>query len=162
MRSLELVVRREHEMLPTYHITVAATGPILVLESFDLQSGEGLAAVTETAMERLRTRGYRLLAAVELHGSYATGRLAAAEREAASRDLAVNVAADFRAMAAELPNIDSRQGAAIVSRHAAALIAGAYAIKARADSVLVSDEQVEAAAILDDAMTTVTEAEATR
>jgi len=43
--ELELVVRREYAIFtPSYHVTVAKTGPLHVIESFDVQTREGLAA----------------------------------------------------------------------------------------------------------------------
>lgn len=161
--NLELAVRREFALFtPTFHVTVASMGPLHVLESFDIQGHTTLSAAAEAAMQRLRAKGYRLTDPIVAHGEYATAHVARDEREAATIELAADLVADARAIVRALPAISTHSGAREVVRLVADLMAGAQALQARADAVLHSDARVESAAILDDAMTTVTEAEGIR
>lgn len=154
--ELELVVRREYSLLtPSYHVTVASTGPVQVQVAFDLQARDGLAAVAETAMNRLRSRGYRLTGPMSVHDTYVTAPLVLDEREAATIELAADLGADVRAVVRSLPAMGTREGAQETLRLLGDVLAGAQALQARANAVLSSDEAVEAAAILDDAMAVV-------
>lgn len=161
--ELELVVRREHALFtPTYQVTVASSNPVTVRVAFPVQSTKGLLAAAETAMERLRGQGYRLTDPIVEHPGYATAHLVQDEQEAATVQLAADLSADARAIVRALPSIGTREGARDIGRLVASIVAGAQAIKARADAVLHSDARVESAAILDDAMTTVTDGEVPR
>ena len=154
--ELELVVRREYSLLtPSYHVTVASTAPFTVRESFDLQAREGLGAVAETAMERLRAKGYRLTSPIEVFDTHAAARIVLDEREAATIELAAELGADVRAVVRSLPAMGTPQGARQTLKLIADLTAGAQALAARAQAVLSSDGDVESAAILDDAMSAV-------
>jgi len=149
--DLELSVRREYALFtPTHHVTVASLGPLDVLESFDLQGHKTVHSAAEEAMARLRAKGYRLTDPLVFTPDYATAHLARDEAEAATVVLAGNLVADARAVVRALPEIGSHAGAREVVRVIADLIAGAQALKARADAVLHSDARVESAAILDD------------
>jgi hypothetical protein len=154
--ELELVVRREHSLLtPNYHVTVASTAPIAVKEVFDFQTRAGLAAAAETAMDKLRSRGYRLTGPMEVHESFVTAHVVLDEREAATVELVADMGADVRAIARALPLMGTREGAQQMVKLIADLTAGAQALWARADAVLSSDSQVEAAAVYDDVVTVV-------
>lgn len=159
--ELELVVRREPAIFtPSYHVTVASVAPMHVVEAFDIQTREGLAAAAEAAMVQLRAKGYRLTKTIVEHdsalgGQYATAPVVRDEREAATVVLAGDLMQDARMLVRVLPAIDTPTGAQEVVRLVADLMAGAQALKARADAVLHSDARVESAAILDDAMTAV-------
>lgn len=154
--ELELVVRREYSLLtPSYHVTVASTSPFTVRESFDLQAREGLGAVAETAMERLRAKGYRLTSPIEVFDTHAAARIVLDEREAATIEIAADMGADMRAVIRSLSGMGTREGAQETLRFLADLMAGAQALQARAQAVLSSDAAVEAAALLDDAMSAV-------
>lgn len=158
--ELELVVRREPAIFtPSYHVTVASVSPMNVLEAFDFQTREGLSVAAKTAMERLRLKGYRLTGPMEEHGTYASAHVAIDGQETATVVLAGDLMQDARLLVRALPAIDTRAGADEVVRLVADLMAGAQALKARADAVLHSDARVESAAILDDAMTVVAEVE---
>lgn len=151
--ELELVVRREPAIFtPSYHVTVASMAPMNVLEAFDFQTRDGLAAAAQTAMERLRAKGYRLTGPMEEHGTYASAHVARDGQETATVVLAGDLMQDVRSLVRALPQIDTRTGAQEVMRLVANLMAGAQALQARADAVLHSDARVESAAILDDAM----------
>ncbi len=161
--DLELVVRREPALFtPSYHVTVASVSPMNVLEAFDFQTREGLTVAARIAMEQLRLRGYRLTCPMEEHGTYASGHVAIDGQETATVVLAGDLMRDVRSLVRVLPAIDTCAGAQEVVRLVAGLMAGAQALQARADAVLHSDARVESAAILDDAITTVTEAEGLR
>lgn len=154
--ELELVVRREHAIFtPSYRVTVAALGPIHVLESFGIQTRDGLAVAVAHAMEQLRAKGYRLTEPVALHETYASAHMVKDEREEPTVVVGGNLVADARAIARALQVIDTHAGAQEVVRLVADLMAGAQALKARADAVLHSDSRVESAAILDDALAAV-------
>jgi hypothetical protein len=156
--ELELVIRRETAILtPSYHVTVASVAPMKVLEAFDFQARDGLTAAAKTAMDRLRIKGYRLTGPMEEHGTYASAHVALDGQEAPTVVLAGDLMQDARTLVRALPAIDTVAGAQEVVRLVADLMAGAQALKARADAVLHSDARVESAAILDDAMTTVAE-----
>jgi len=161
--ELEMVVRREYALFtPTFHVTVAALGPVNVLEAFDVQGHKDLSAAAQAAMEALRSKGYRLTDPIVVEREYASAHLVRDEQEAATVVLAGDLVADARAIVRALPAISTLTGAREVVRLVADLMAGAQALKARADAVLHSDTRVESAAILDDAMTAVTEAEGIR
>jgi hypothetical protein len=154
--ELELVIRREPAIFtPSYHVTVASVSPMNVLEAFDFQTRDGLTVAAQTAMERLRAKGYRLTGPLTEHGSYASAHVAVDGQEAPTVVLAGDLMEDARMLVRALPAIDSRTGATEVVRLVAELMANAQALKARADAVLHSDARVESAAILDDAMTVV-------
>jgi hypothetical protein len=159
--ELELVVRRERAIFtPSYHVTVASTDPMIVVEAFDIRTNEGLSAAAKAAMVDLRAKGYRLTEAIVEHdsalgGQYATAHLARDEREAATVVLAGDLVQDARQIVKALSAIDSTDGAREVVRLATSLIANAQALKARAGSVLSSDAQVEAAAVYDDVVANV-------
>lgn len=154
----EMSVRREHSVFtPTFHVTVATLDPIQVVEVFDLQPGQmTVVQAARAAMERLRGQGYRLTDPVAERTSgreiYATAHLARDERQAAAVELAADMVADARAVARALPGMSSREGAAEVVRLIDELVASAQGLRARADAVLHADEGVEAAAVLDHAM----------
>jgi len=151
--ELELVVRREPAIFtPSYHVTVASVSPMNVLEAFDFQTRDGLTAAAQSAMEQLRLKGYRLTGPMEEHGTYASAHVAIDGHETATVVLAGDLMRDVRSLVRVLPTIDTLTGAEEVVRLVAELMAGAQALKARADAVLHSDAHVESAAILDDAM----------
>lgn len=159
--ELELVVRREHAIFtPSYHVTVAQTGPLHVIESFDVQHRDGLSAAAAAAMDKLRSKGYRLTEAFTEHGSALGGEWASAhvtreERELPLVVLAGDLVQDARMVSKALHVIETRSGAEEVVRLVAGVMANALAIKAKADAVLSSDKAVETAAILDDVVTEV-------
>jgi len=159
--ELELVVRRDRGLfIPSYHVTVMATGPVSVFESFDVETHGGVEAATQYAMEKLCPKGYRLTAAVTVHQSdqyepFATAPIARDEERVATVVLAGDLMQDARAIVRALSNLETREGAKEVVRVVGDLMANAQAIKARADAVLSSDQAVETAAILDDVVTEV-------
>lgn len=159
--ELELVVRRDHGLfIPSYHVTVMATGPVSVFESFDVETHGGVEAATQYAMDKLRPKGYRLTAAVKVHASdqyepFATAPIARDDERIATVVLAGDLMQDARAIVRALSNLETREGAKEVVRVVADLMANAQAIKARAEAVLSSDAQVEAAAVYDDVMANV-------
>ncbi|MFG3340580.1 hypothetical protein [Glycomyces sp. NPDC048151] len=159
--DLELVVRRERAIFtPSYHVTVASTDPMIVVEAFDVRTNDGMSAAAEAAMVQLRSKGYRLTEAITQHdsalgGQYATAHLARDEREAATVVLAGDLVQDARQIVKALAAIDSVEGAREVARLASSVIANAQALKAKADAVLCSDAQVEAAAVYDDVVSSV-------
>ena len=154
--ELELVVRRDHAILtPSYHVTVAETNPMHVVESFDLQSHAGLWATAQAAVERLRTKGYRLTAPIEMHQVYVTGSVARDGQGVPTVVLAGDLVQDARQIMKALAAVETRSGAEDVVRLVNDLMANALAIKAKADAVLSSDSQVEAAAVYDDVVTVV-------
>lgn len=156
MTDLELVIRREPAILtPSYHVTVASVAPLHVVEAFDFQTRDGLAAAAQVAMDRLRLKGYRLTGPMEEHGTYASAHVVLDGQEAPTVVLAGDLMQDARMLVRVLPAIDTPTGAQEVVRLVAELMANAQALKARADAVLHSDARVESAAILDDAMTVV-------
>jgi len=154
--ELELVIRREPAIFtPSYHVTVASVAPMNVLEVFDFQTRDGLTVAAEKAMDRLRLKGYRLTGPLTEHGSYASAHVMLDGQETATVVLAGDLMQDARMLVKALPAIDSTVGAQEVVRLVANLMAGAQALKARADAVLHSDARVESAAILDDVVSQV-------
>lgn len=154
----EMSVRRERSMFtPTFHVTVATLDPVTVVEAFDVQPGQmTVVQAAGVAMERLRGQGYRLTAPVTECTSgretYATAHLARDERQAAAVELVADMVADARAVARALPGMSSREGAAEVVRLVDELVASAQGLRARAYAEVHADEGVEAAAVLDHAL----------